>query len=416
MTPVAGSNPTMKRAPRNGLRAGAQRLAPAIFMALIAVGCGGLDQEESTENAKLGVEADALCAASSGKFLFEHETFGGNGRTCSTCHGSATGTVSPADAKARYAANHNDPLFVGDGSDDGAGHGVTRMLADATFLITLPLPPNVHLANDPTATTVTVRRGSPSTLNTPALDPVLMYDGREPSLEDQALHAIQGHAAATVAPTQQQLERIADFEQTDDFFSSHALRHYAHGGPAPVLPSGTTAREKRGRKFFDSVPLGPGNSKQGICAICHSGPMLNEVNNFNPLPVPPFFVKPGTRFQSVLVSEFNEANNPIYDFVISNPNGTTTTVSSPDPGISLINGDFVGFPFGTFSNFKIPTLWGVAHTAPYFHDASAKSLEDLMKHYATFFEFATAPNIDGDPSIILTPGDQADIISFLKLL
>ena len=29
-----------------------------------------------------------------GKRLFERETFGGNGRTCSTCHTSATGTIS----------------------------------------------------------------------------------------------------------------------------------------------------------------------------------------------------------------------------------------------------------------------------------------------------------------------------------
>jgi hypothetical protein len=33
---------------------------------------------------------------------------------------------------------------------------------------------------------VTVRRGVPSTLNTPALDPVLMWDGRQPNLEAQA--------------------------------------------------------------------------------------------------------------------------------------------------------------------------------------------------------------------------------------
>src|SRR5262245_38173057 len=30
-----------------------------------------------------------------GRALFERETFGGNGRTCLTCHGRDTGTVSP---------------------------------------------------------------------------------------------------------------------------------------------------------------------------------------------------------------------------------------------------------------------------------------------------------------------------------
>ena len=34
-----------------------------------------------------------------GRRLFERETFGGNGRTCATCHGQETGTVSPQDAR-----------------------------------------------------------------------------------------------------------------------------------------------------------------------------------------------------------------------------------------------------------------------------------------------------------------------------
>src|SRR5262245_53245013 len=117
---------------------------------------------------------------SEGKRLFERETFGGNGRQCRTCHGSETGTVSPNDALLRFQRDPSDPLFVHDGSDDGLGNGVTRMLADATILMKIPLPPNVRLQDDPTARTVTLRRGIPTTLNTPALDPVLMLDGRQP--------------------------------------------------------------------------------------------------------------------------------------------------------------------------------------------------------------------------------------------
>jgi len=44
-----------------------------------------------------------------GKHLFERETFDGNGRTCLTCHSSETGTVSPADAQRRFAANPGTP-------------------------------------------------------------------------------------------------------------------------------------------------------------------------------------------------------------------------------------------------------------------------------------------------------------------
>src|SRR5687767_4135230 len=70
-----------------------------------------------------------------GKRLFEQETFGGNGRTCLTCHSRDTGTVSPEDAQRRFAENPRDPLFLHDGSDDGKGKGVTRMLSEATFLV-----------------------------------------------------------------------------------------------------------------------------------------------------------------------------------------------------------------------------------------------------------------------------------------
>ncbi|HEY6987986.1 MAG TPA: hypothetical protein VH369_06360 [Bryobacteraceae bacterium] len=61
--------------------------------------------------------------------------------------------------------------------------------------------------------------------------------------------------------------------------------------------------------------------------------------------------------------------------------------------------------------FKIPTLWGVRDSAPYFHDNSAKTLEDLAAHYAKFFQIVTAPN-----PLILTEEDQKDMVAYLKLL
>ena len=128
-----------------------------------------------TQNAK----AQELTA---GERLFTKETFGGNGRTCATCHSLETGTVSPQDAQQRLRMNFQDPLFVFDGSDDGQGNGFSRMLADATILVRIPLPSNVRLADDPAARFVVLRRGIPTTHNTPALDPVLMMDGREPDL------------------------------------------------------------------------------------------------------------------------------------------------------------------------------------------------------------------------------------------
>ena len=202
-----------------------------------------------------------------GKRLFENETFGGNGRTCLTCHSKDTGTVSPEDAQKRFAKDPNDVLFRHDGSDDGHGGGVSRMLADATVLVTINLHPNVSLADDPTARTITLRRGILTTLNTPALDDVLMVDGRQPSLESQAAGAIADHAQGAAQPLSVR-HAIAEFQKTNGFFTSPVLRRFAlERGPAPTLPEGRTASEKRGRRFFENVPPNPSDGfTSGLCS------------------------------------------------------------------------------------------------------------------------------------------------------
>jgi cytochrome c peroxidase len=380
-------------------------LAAATVAGLVALFAGRLSA---------GADGDATNSTTpghllTGRRLFEKETFGGNGRTCETCHSRDTGTVSPEDAQRRMSRDPRDPLFLGDGSDDGGGTGTERLLTHATVLVKVPLADNVTLAADPTATTAIFRRGIPTTLNTPALDRVLMWDGRQHNLDEQAQSAILGHAEAARTPTAKELERIAEFERSRTFFSSFRLWRFALNGTPPPLPIGRTESERRGREFFEDVPLGKGNSKRGICAVCHSGPLLNETNEF--IPVPPR--RRGGRFQSILVSELNAIGNPEQEFVFEKPDGTTTRILSPDPGRAVITGSL---EFEHLNAFKIPPLWGVSRTAPYFHDNSAKTLEDVMVHYKKFFEIVTDPMFDGDPAIDLTEQDQQDIIAFLRLL
>lgn len=344
----------------------------------------------------------------SGRHLFERETFGGNGRTCVTCHLRGSGTLSPADARRLFARNPGSPLFLADGSDDGRGNGVERILADATILVEVPLAPNVRLVSDPTARTVTLRRGIPTVKNTAALDPVLMQDGREPDLASQALGAIRGHAAATRLPEPEELEGIADFQR--QLFTSPAVRSLTRGRTSLPLPQGRNPSERRGRRFFEDR-LDPADPKVGQCALCHSGPLLNETNQFF-ITVPPFV--PGGRFQSVLVSELNTAGNPVLDFEFTNPDGTITRVQSPDPGRALITGD-ASDVFQSRNAFKISILRGVRHTAPYFHDNSAKTLEDVAHHYTRFFEIVTA-TLPPAARIKLTAQDEADLVAYMKLL
>jgi len=343
-----------------------------------------------------------------GKRNFEEETFGGNGRTCRTCHSKDTGTTSPEDAQKRFAQNPNDPLFRHDGSDDGLGTGVSRMLADATVLVTIRLHDNVSLGDDPTARTVTLRRAILTTLNTPALDDVFMVDGRQPSLESQAAGAIHDHAQAG-KPSDAVLHSIAEFQKTNGFFSSPELRRFAlERGPAPGLPEGRTESEKRGRRFFLDVPPDPSDGfKPGLCAHCHSGPMMNQTNQFAHdfigLPIPA-----GQRFLDVGVSEFNEGGNPVHDFVFFAGTPDEVHIPSPDLGRALVTGVLDDPTLEHVNAFKILPLRGVRKTAPYFHDNSAKTLEDVVLHYANFF-FVVA-------GIELTPEDQRDIVAYLKLL
>jgi cytochrome c peroxidase len=344
-----------------------------------------------------------------GERLFEQETFGGNGRTCRTCHSADSGTVSPEDAAKRLKKDPADPLFIHDGSDDGVGHGVSRMLRDATVLITIPLPANVTLADDPGARSVTLRRGIATTLNTPALDPVLMLDGRQPDLESQATGAIHDHAQGVI-PSPADLHAIADFQRTSAFFSSPALRQFARGGAAPGLPVGETESEQRGRRFFEDVPPDPTDGfKPGLCAHCHSGPLLNQTNQFAEafigLPIPA-----GARFSNVLVSEFNRTNNPLRTFIFNANTRDEVRLESPDPGRALITGSLDNSTLQNVNAFKISPLRGLQRTAPYFHDNSAKTLEDVAAHYATFFAVVTRG------FIVLTEQDQTDLVAYMKLL
>jgi cytochrome c peroxidase len=300
-------------------------------------------------------------------------------------------------------------LFLHDGLDDGVA-GTSRIAEHATIRVERPLPPHVRIAGDPSATSVVLFRGIPTTVNTPALDPALMYDLRARTLSDQALGAIHDHAQNSVEPTDEQLALIADFQRTDKhFFSSEVLHDFASGGPAPELPPGNTKSEQRGRLMFIETELTPGSTK-GICAGCHSGPMLNQTSRFN-LGAPP-----GARIANIGVSERNLLNLPVYTFLIDNGGGDVRAVTTPDLGIPLTNPRPPGVPPPSvrhpafFANFfKIPSLWGVKRTAPYFHDNSAKTLEEVAAFYTKMF--ANIP----DP-VQLTPQDEADMVAYLKLL
>src|SRR5829696_1934741 len=76
--------------------------------------------------------AAAAAGISDGQRLFDDETFGGNGRTCRTCHSGSDGTIDPQEVAERLATNPSDPLFLHDGLDGFSG-GTSRIAAHATI-------------------------------------------------------------------------------------------------------------------------------------------------------------------------------------------------------------------------------------------------------------------------------------------
>jgi cytochrome c peroxidase len=181
------------------------------------------------------------------------------------------------------------------------------------------------------------------------------------------------------------------------------------------LPDGSTDSEKRGRQFFNP-------NRQ--CGICHSGPMLDTSSEFD------FLRAPGSRFHFVgagfQLGPFDQAFEPDFSLVLepgnpnpnqtfefTRPDGSKTVIIAPDLGRGLISGD----PDNDAYTFKIPTLWGIKDTAPYFHDNSARTLEDVLDHYNRLFQFIDS-QLPPDQQFFgqMTDQDKADIVAFLKLL
>lgn len=303
----------------------------------------------------------------------------------------------------------------------------------------MELPPNVtveetdsplvHVDPETGRTTVTLLRSTPSVENM-VLEDRLMWDGRmADDRPAQAIDAVNTHYEASRLPTAQEAADLAFFQE--QLFTNHFLRSYAKGGPAPELPQVPRGSQwdsaRRGREFFVSHPVLPDAPvRGGHCATCHAGPMLDTTNEFNP-------VQPaGETFSNNFVSETNTAN-PAFppgtrvgiqlpeltyhitaqeDVVMPDgipffgipagtplfPAGTVFTLRSSDPGSVIVSGDpresvaaclINSNPatgtFSTTSIFRTTSLWGSADTAPYFHDNSASTLEDVIETYQTLF-------------------------------
>lgn len=165
---------------------------------------------------------------------------------------------------------------------------------------------------------------------------------------------------------------IAAFERTIISFRSPYDR-YQWGGDAAAL----SASAKRGELLFFF-------SERGGCFQCHSGWNFSAVR------------WDGSRSAD---SRANFFHTGVSEYAAPNCGLFEHTREPEDVG-----------------KFRAPTLRNIALTAPYMHDGSLASLEEVIEQYAVGGR-TSHPNKSGLlRSFSLTPDEKRDLIEFLKFL
>jgi cytochrome c peroxidase len=417
-----------------------------LFVASLAPAAEPLDEAVATVRSGDSIDrcgGESCVAVARGLIgFFDRRLHGmqGNGRSCADCHMPRDNfQLSPASVEGRFqflqwARTWNpramDPLFLPIDADDFRTNGAaasdfSNLRENGLIRVTMPLPANVRLIDPATnavsnETSVDVWRAVPSVFNVKLTGPDgaipwprgpnttggYQLDGRKATLQEQALGALEAHAQIAIAPPQRLLDDLAAFQNV--LFSSPRVRVLADAvrngvSPLPDVDPPLTPLEAQGKVVFIRA-----------CAQCHGGPGQSTIQTpltarFHDIqvncPRPVDTVVPA-RFTFVPCPARLARNSRTYEF--TQPNGTLVRRTSSDPGRALLTG-FVGGPAGTddWNKFDVPTLRGIAKTAPYFHNNSVDTLEQVVDQYIAFFKHAqfTAPIV---PPFATTDGVHFD--------
>ena len=136
----------------------------------------------------------------------------------------------------------------------------------------------------------------------------------------------------------------------------------------------------------------------------------------------PVDVQSPPRFQFAACSPSQMANVRTYEITNSGvaPGGTScggpapqpacvTRVTTSDPGRLLLTGYPAPGGPGDIQHMDIPSLRGVARTAPYFSNNTAATLEDMLEHYRQFFRRVQLQN-PAAPLLTTRPGVVPPVI------
>jgi len=274
---------------------------------------------------------------------------------------------------------------------------------------------------------LTGTRNAPTVVNAAYFE-AQFWDGRSPSLEDQALHpflnpvemalethdpildivrsepeyasafkAVFGKSPESITMTEV-TKAIASFERTQVAANSPFDQYY-FGGKASAL----TDAQKRGFDLFVN---------KARCVSCHRVEQTQALFTDN-------------RFHNIGVG-INDIQEDAPELAVA---FIEADVKKADVDVKVLTdkrtselGRFaVSRGFDDLGSFKTPTLRNVAATAPYMHDGSLATLEDVMKHYNN-----GGVTNEGDPvndflsggirPLNLTDEEIADLVAFMESL
>jgi cytochrome c peroxidase len=262
-----------------------------------------------------------------------------------------------------------------------------QLSADGSISCATCHDPARAFADDrPIAIGVRQRRG---TRNAPSLvnrgyGTAFFWDGRADSLEAQVVQPIENpdELGSSVAEVVTRLRR--DRTYVDQFRQAfgrpmagpdvaRALASYVRSiqsGDAPFdqfsdgVPGALSETERLGLRVFRG---------RGLCTTCHLGPTFSDER----------FHNTGVAWKGSVYTDAGRA---------------TVTKLARDRGA-----------------FKTPSLRDVARTAPYMHDGSLATLEDVV----AFYNDGGRANPELDPDLFplkLTPAQQAALVAFLRTL
>jgi cytochrome c peroxidase len=384
---------------------------------------------EGNGTTKLNCDEGPCAAVARGRAAFNRRrlhALGGNGRSCADCHmPSESFQLSPASAKARFDAlqerrehdpNADDPLFRPVDADDFRVNGddasdFSNLVENGLVRVTMPLPTNVKLIDPATGqpseeTSVDLWRAVMPLFNVAITgrDGVLpiwppgasrvaimgqdpngpnrqggyQHDARFGTLQEQARGALFAHAQVSAEPPMRMLDDLAAFQQT--LFSSPGVERLADAilsgsTPLPDPDPELDELEQQGKAVFNRA-----------CAQCHGG-TLHPSGSTPEVTI----VRPLARYHGIQTACPRPATDGFAPcperlarnaraYRITRADGSFQFVTTSDPGRLLLTGQ----PADLFV-MDVTQLRGISKTAPYFHNNSAATLEEMLDHYEAFF-------------------------------